>query len=129
MTDELKDIYVDYILEHYKHPRNFGEISNPDFTATDGNPYCGDVIRIDMKVEEGIIKDIKFKGSGCAISQAAASILTELMKGKPLDYAKEFTKDDMLDALGIPVGPARIKCALLAYTVLKAALKKDSENQ
>jgi len=79
-------------------------------------------VKIDIKVEDDIIKDIKFNGSGCAISQAAASILTELVKGKPLEFAKKFTKEDMLEALGIPIGPQRMKCALLAYTVMKKAI-------
>ena len=122
----MKEIYVDYIIEHSKHPRNFGEIENPDFSATDGNPYCGDIVKIDIKVEDEVIKDIKFNGSGCAISQAAASILTELVKGKSIEYAKKLTKDDMLEALGIPIGPQRMKCAMLAYVVLKKAL---GENQ
>ena len=101
----MKDIYVDFILDHYKNPRNFGEIENPDYSHADGNPLCGDVIKMDLKVKDGVIVDVKFKGQGCAISMAAASILTELIKGKPLEYAKNLTKDDIFDALGIPIGP------------------------
>jgi len=123
----MKEIYVDFILDHYKNPRNFGEIKDADFSHADGNPLCGDVIKMDLKVKEGIIVDVKFKGHGCAISMAAASILTELIKDKPLKFAKGLTKDDIFDALGIPIGPTRVKCALLALKVLQAALGELKE--
>ncbi len=116
------DIYVEHILDHYKNPRNRGTLENPDLTARDGNPLCGDEIRMDFKVKDGRIVDVKFSGHGCTISQASASILTEMIKGKPLDYVKQLKKDDLLEALGIPIGPTRLKCALLSLKVAKAAV-------
>lgn len=118
----MHDIYAEFILDHYKNPRNFGKIEDADISHEEGNPYCGDVIRIDLKLKDNVIEDVKFSGQGCTISMAAASILTEMIKGKSLDYVKQLTKEDMLEALGIPVGPVRIKCALLALKVLKAGL-------
>lgn len=123
----MKDIYIDFILDHYKNPRNFGDLPHPDFSHAEGNPLCGDVVKMDLQVKDGIIEDVKFRGHGCAISMAAASILTELIKGKSLDYAKSLTKDDIFDVLGIPIGPTRIKCALLALKVLQDALKDVEE--
>ena len=116
------DIYLEYILDHYKNPRNYGTLENPDISHEEGNPYCGDVIRFDLKIEDNKIVDVRFSGKGCTISQAAASILTGMIKGKDLDEVKKLTKEDMLEALGIPVGPTRIKCALLGLKVLKSGL-------
>jgi len=116
----LADLYREEILDHSRNPRNFGEIEEPDFTFEDSNPLCGDRIRIDVKVDNGIIADIKFSGRGCAISQAAASMLTEMVKGHAIDEIRELSAEDMLDELGIPISPARVKCALLGLKVLKS---------
>lgn len=116
----MADLYREQILDHYRHPRNSGTIENADISYEDTNPLCGDRIRIDVSVREGMIADIKFSGRGCAISQAAASILTEMVKGEPLDEVKEVTAQDVLDELAVPISPARIKCALLALKVLKS---------
>ena len=113
------DIYKDIILDYYRHPRNFGDIQDPDVRAKDSNPLCGDVIEMQLKIRDGKIEDLRFKGKGCAISQASASMLTEAAKGKTLDEIKVMSKANVLDLLGIDPGPTRIKCALLGLKVLK----------
>lgn len=119
------DIYREIILDHYRNPRNKGKIDNPDVVIHDSNPLCGDQIDIFLKVEEGQIKDIKFDGKGCAISQASASMLTEMVMDKPLTTAKDISKDEILENIGlINLGPARIKCALLSLKVLKMSMVK-----
>jgi nitrogen fixation NifU-like protein len=112
--------YREYILDHYKNPRNFGRLEAADISHEEENPLCGDVVGIDLKVEDGNIEDVRFHGRGCAISQASASLLTERLKGMSLEDAKQIGKDDVLDELGIEISPARIKCALLSLKVLKA---------
>lgn len=115
------DIYKELILDYYRHPKNFGKLEKYDISAHDTNPLCGDEVEMQIKVGEGNkIEDIRFSGKGCAISQASASMLTELAKGKQLDWVREVSKDDMLKLLGTPdLGPSRIKCALLGMKVLK----------
>ena len=116
------DIYREIILDHYKNPRNKGTLDPHDYTYEDVNPLCGDEIRMDVRVENDHVKEIAFSGRGCAVSQASASILTEMVEGKSLDEVKAITKDDLLDEIGIPVSPARMKCALLGLKVLKAGI-------
>lgn len=116
----MADIYREQILDHYRNPRNFGTIEDPDITYEDTNPLCGDRIRIDLRVRDGKIAEIKFSGRGCAISQAATSILTEIVEGQELDEVRGLSADDVLDELAIPISPARVKCALLGLKVLKA---------
>ena len=111
--------YREYILDHYKNPRNYGRLDNPDIAHEEDNPLCGDVVGMDFRVQEGVIEDIRFHGRGCAISQASASLLTERLKGMALDDAKKIDKNDVLGELGIQISPARIKCALLSLKVLK----------
>ncbi len=119
------DIYREIILDHYRNPRNKGKIDNPDVVIHDSNPLCGDQIDIYLKVVEGQIKDIKFDGKGCAISQASASMLTEMVMEKPLTTAKDISKDEVLENIGLTnLGPARIKCALLSLKVLKMGMVK-----
>ncbi len=113
------DIYKDIILDYYRHPRNFGDLPDPDVRSKDSNPLCGDVIEMQIRVRDGKIDDLRFKGRGCAISQASASMLTELAKGKTLDDIKALGKEDVLSMLGIDPGPTRIKCALLGLKVIK----------
>jgi len=113
------DIYKDIILDYYRNPRNFGDLPNPDVRTKDSNPLCGDIIEMQLKIKDARVEDIKFKGKGCAISQASASMLTEVVKGKTLDEVKAMGKKDVLDLLGIDPGPTRIKCALLGLKVLK----------
>ncbi|TMC96355.1 MAG: SUF system NifU family Fe-S cluster assembly protein [Chloroflexi bacterium] len=111
--------YREYILDHYKNPRNFGRLEKPDITHEEDNPLCGDVVGMDFKVTDGVIEDVRFHGRGCAISQASASLLTERLKGMALEDAKKIDKHDVLGELGIEISPARIKCALLSLKVLK----------
>jgi nitrogen fixation NifU-like protein len=114
------NIYEEDILDHYENPSNYGTLENPDISHEEDNPLCGDQIRIDLKVEDGMIADVRFSGHGCTISQAAASMLTEEIKGRPLEEVKKMTRDDILEMLGIPLGPVRLKCGLLPLKVLKA---------
>ena len=117
------DIYRAVILDHYRNPRNKGELPQADVSTHDSNPLCGDEIDIHLKVEQGKIKDIKFEGRGCAISQASASMLTEMVMDKPLTAVKDLVKDDILENIGLMnLGPARIKCALLSLKVLKMGM-------
>lgn len=118
----MEDLYREIILDHYENPRNYGELPDADISYEDDNPLCGDRIRIDLKVQDGRIVDVRFSGKGCAISQASASMLTERIKGATVEEARRLTRDDILEMLGIPLGPARIKCALLSLKVLKAGL-------
>ncbi len=118
----MEDLYREIILDHYENPRNYGELPDADISYEDDNPLCGDRIRIDLKVQDGRIVDVRFSGKGCAISQASASMLTERIKGVTVEEARRLTRDDILEMLGIPLGPARIKCALLSLKVLKAGL-------
>ena len=115
-------IYREIILEHYKNPSNRGTLDPCDFTYQDVNPLCGDEIRIDVRVEDNHISEIRFSGRGCAVSQASTSILTEMVDGRSLDEVKAIGRDELLDEIGIPVSPARMKCAMLGLKVLKAGL-------
>src|ERR671917_2017451 len=114
----MADLYREIILDHNRNPRNKGTLDPADYSYEDTNPLCGDEIRIDLRVEGDRVADVKFSGRGCAVSQASASILTEMIQDMPLDEVKALTKDDLLDELGIPVSPARMKCALLGLKVL-----------
>ncbi|MDQ6773379.1 MAG: SUF system NifU family Fe-S cluster assembly protein [Candidatus Dormibacteraeota bacterium] len=112
-------LYREYILDHYKNPRNFGRLENPDVSHEELNPLCGDVVGMDFKLRDGVIADVRFHGRGCAISQASASLLTERLHGMPLEEARQISKDDVLEELGIDISPARLRCALLSLKVLK----------
>jgi nitrogen fixation NifU-like protein len=118
----MDSLYKEIVLDHYKNPHNFGTLDPADYTAEDSNPLCGDQIRIDLNVEDGIVTDIKFQGRGCAVSMASASILTDMVMGQPLEEVRALTKDDLLEEIGIPVTPARLKCATLGLNVLKLSL-------
>jgi len=115
-------LYRDFILDHYRNPRNAGTLEQPDASFEDLNPLCGDKIRMDLKIRDGVVEDIKFKGRGCAISQASASLLTESIKGKKISEIDAIGKNDVLENLGISISAARLKCALLGLKVLKQAL-------
>jgi nitrogen fixation NifU-like protein len=118
----LDDFYRQNILDHYQNPRNFGTLDKPDISAEDSNPLCGDKIRIDLLVKNGTIEDVRFSGVGCSISRAAASMLTEEVKGKTLEEVKAIGRDEVLEMLGIELGPVRLKCALLALKTLKVGV-------
>lgn len=117
------DLYREYILDHYKNPRNFGRLEHATISHEEGNPLCGDVVGIDILLDkDNNVADVKFHGRGCAISQASASILTEKIKGMNIEQVKAITKDDLLEELGIEVSATRLKCALLSLKVLKAGI-------
>jgi len=116
------EIYRENILDHYKHPRNQGTLENPDITYEDANPLCGDVIRMDFKIKDGKIDEVRFSGHGCSISQAAASMLCEKVEGMSLEEAKKINREDVLEMLGIELGPVRMKCGMLALKTLKAGV-------
>lgn len=116
------DLYREVILDHYRNPRNYGSIDPADYSAHEVNPLCGDEIQMDLKLENGVVADVKFHGRGCAVSMASASILTEMVKGQPIEDVKALTKDDLLEEIGIPVSPARLKCALLGLKALKVGI-------
>ncbi len=117
----MDDFYRELILDHYKHPRNFGVLDPHDISYEDENPLCGDRIRIDLLLDaDQRVQDVRFSGQGCAISQASASLLTEEIKGKTLEELRQFDKAALLELLGIQLSPVRLKCALLALKVLKA---------
>jgi nitrogen fixation NifU-like protein len=116
------DLYRENILDHYKNPRHHGTLEAPDITYEDGNPLCGDKLRMDFRIRDGRIEDVAFSGHGCSISQASASMLCERVAGKSLDEVKQIGRDDVLEMLGIELGPVRLKCALLALKTLKAGV-------
>jgi nitrogen fixation NifU-like protein len=118
----LDDFYRQNILDHYQNPRNWGTIEKPDVSAEDSNPLCGDRIRIDLKIKDGAVEDVKFSGQGCSISRAAASMLTDEVRGKTLEEVKAMNRDTILEMLGIELGPVRLKCALLALKTLKVGV-------
>lgn len=119
----MDDLYREIIIEHYKSPLYRGELNPHDISFEDENPLCGDHIRIDLRVDgKGKVTDAAFSGHGCAISQASADLLLESVIGKNVDEIKHLTKQDVLDLLGIELGPVRLKCALLSLKVLKGGV-------
>ena len=121
-------MYRENILDHYKHPHNHGEIKNPDIKFTENNPLCGDVITVNLKLDDHKVEDIKFRGSGCAISQSAMSMLTDEIKGKTLEEVKNIKRENIISLLGIDVGPVRIKCAVLGLIAIKNGIKEFENN-
>lgn len=143
---ELSDLYQEVILDHNKNPRNFREIENADRTADGHNPLCGDALKLYLSMDADTVKDVAFKGSGCAISKASASMMTQVVKGKTREEAEilfdEFhkmvtgaldieTDENNLGKLKIFAGvlefPARVKCASLSWHTLHAALNNEAE--
>jgi nitrogen fixation NifU-like protein len=117
----VDDFYRDYILDHYRNPRNFGSLERADVEAEDLNPLCGDQIRMQLELEDGVVSDVRFSGRGCAISQASASMLTERVKGMKLADIAKLSKDVVLEDVGIGISATRMKCAMLGLRVLKSA--------
>ncbi len=119
----MDDLYREVIIERYKNPLYKGELEPCDIRFEDENPLCGDHIRIDLRVDDqNRVTEAAFSGHGCAISQASADLLLESIVGKTLDEVKALSKEDVLDLLGIELGPVRLKCALLSLKVLKAGV-------
>ncbi|GCE26780.1 iron-sulfur cluster scaffold-like protein [Dictyobacter alpinus] len=114
--------YREYILDHYRDPRNYGKLEHPDVHCEDSNPLCGDQLGMDLLIEDDRVTEVRFQGRGCAISQASASMLSEMIEGKTLEEVIALGKEDVLEALGIPISPARTKCAFLGLRVLHRGL-------
>lgn len=119
----MDDIYREELMEHYKNPQNRGFLEDASDETIQKNPLCGDVITMQLKVNEGKIEDIKFDGDACAVAVASSSILTDTLKGKTLQEAKKFNKDQLLDLLGVELTTSRIKCATLPLEALQNLLE------
>ncbi|MBC5829294.1 MAG: SUF system NifU family Fe-S cluster assembly protein [Candidatus Eremiobacteraeota bacterium] len=117
----MDELYKEYILDHYRTPRNFGHLDNPDAVAEDVNPLCGDEIRMELRLVDGKVTDVRFSGKGCAISQASASMLTESIRGESLEDIATMSNERVLENVGIGISPTRMKCAMLGLKVLKSA--------
>ncbi|MGA7476310.1 MAG: iron-sulfur cluster assembly scaffold protein [Thermoplasmata archaeon] len=124
----MYDMYQEVILQHYRTPKNFGPLPDANREGQESNPLCGDHITVRLKVDPGSekISEIRFEGDGCAISVASASMLTEKVAGLTVEQAGKLTRDDVLQLLGIPLSPVRIKCALTGYAALGRALHPES---
>ena len=119
----MDDLYRELIIDHYKNPQYRGHLDPNDIHFEDDNPLCGDHIEVTLRVDgDGKVTDGRFDGKGCAISQASADLLIESIIGKPMEDVKKLSKQDVLDLLGIELGPVRLKCALLSLKVLKAGV-------
>jgi nitrogen fixation NifU-like protein len=120
----MDNLYRDFILEHYRAPHNKGVLEPHDLHFADSNPTCGDELSMTFRLddEKAHVADVAFDGRGCAISQASASILTDELRGMTLAELRGIDPKDVLEALGVPIGPARLKCALLSYKVLQGAV-------
>jgi nitrogen fixation NifU-like protein len=119
----LSSVYSEIILDYYRHPRNKGTLDHPQISAKDSNPLCGDIIEMQLELDKNnSVKEVRFNGQGCAISQASASMLTELVKGKTLDDARKISKDEILSLIGGQLSAVRLKCALLSLKVLKTGV-------
>ncbi len=123
---EFDELYREVILDHYKNPRGHGVIEGPDAEAEGQNPLCGDEVAIFVAFgpDRETIEEVRFRGRGCAISQAATSMLTELVRGRSAAEVASMPREELLDEVGIPLTPIRLKCALLGLGVLKVALHR-----
>ena|SRR3989338_8385012 len=118
----MMDMYAETILDHYRRPHNHGALKDRNAEHKEYNPLCGDVIEIHLLIQNNKVKDARFTGRGCAISQAATSLLTDEIKGKSIDEIKRLNKKFVLDLLGVEISPARMKCALLGIKALKLTI-------
>jgi nitrogen fixation protein NifU and related proteins len=124
----MDDFYRENILDHYKNPRNAGHLEHPTTTADGVNPLCGDELSVELEIEGDTVQDVRFNGRGCAISQAAASMISDVVKGKTVAEVRALGSEDVLEELGIPLSPIRLKCALLSVNVLRVALGDASDD-
>jgi len=126
-VSEFDEFYREIILDHYKNPHNYGLLTDPDAQAEGQNPLCGDEVTVSLRfADDGeTIAEIGFEGRGCAISQAATSMLTDLVKGKTVSEAAALPKEALLGEVGIPLTPVRLKCAILGLGVVKVALNRS----
>jgi len=122
---EFDQLYREVILDHYRNPRSHGLLAEPDAQAEGQNPLCGDEVTVSLRFDGDTISEVGFEGRGCAISQAATSMLTELVEGKTADEVARMPKEQLLEEIGIPLTPVRLKCALLGLGVVKVALHKS----
>ena len=125
----MTSLYQEEILEHYRHPLHHGRLTHPTVTRAERNSSCGDELTFDLQIEDGKITDVAFVGEGCAISQATASMLTDELIGQPLNTVMQLSSDDIIELVHVPLGPTRLKCALLslqAVTTAIAEYKKES---
>ncbi len=120
----MDDLYRAEILEHYRHPHNFGTLEHPDVVQEGSNPLCGDRLTLMLRIDgHGHVEEVAFTGRGCAISQASASMLTDRIRGLPLAEVAKIGRQDVMDELGIEISPARLKCALLSVETLRRGLE------
>ncbi|MEX0940480.1 MAG: SUF system NifU family Fe-S cluster assembly protein [Candidatus Babeliales bacterium] len=117
------NLYREILMDHYRHPRNRGQLEKPDFSSGQFNPSCGDQVSFEGMVNNDIITQVKFTGKGCVISQASASLLSELIEGKSIEDALALNKEDMQKLIGMQLGPMRLKCALLPLEALQQGLQ------
>lgn len=119
----MPELYSDILLDHFRHPRNYGSLVEPDISNEQFNPLCGDRIRLELKLEQSKIREVRFKGDACAICTAAASLLTELVLEKQIAQLADITGDHLISALESDIKPARVQCALLPLQALREGLK------
>lgn len=123
----MSHLYREQILDHYGHPRNQGSLENPDISHERANPVCGDMVRLDIRLEDGKVSEVRFSGQGCVISMASASMFTEEIKGKTIAELKELDDHDVLQMLGVELGPSRFHCGVLPLRALQEGLKAWEE--
>jgi nitrogen fixation protein NifU and related proteins len=123
------DIYREELLDHVKHPRNFGSLEHPTVTTKNANPSCGDEMIMQLEVVDGIVRDVRFSGDSCAISKASASMLTQSIKGRSIAEVRQISTDDQLKLLGAELTPSRQHCALLSLETLKRALDQAGSTE
>jgi nitrogen fixation NifU-like protein len=126
----MSSLYTEIIQDAYRHPRHRGEIANPTHSQEGENPLCGDMLRVDLRIENGRIAEARFQGQGCAISQASAELLLDRIEHQPVSAIEELTREAVLEELGLPqIVPGRLKCALLAMSTLKEAIRSPQGSQ
>lgn len=122
MSDALEDFYDDHVLDHFECPYHKGHLACPSCTHSERNPICGDQLTLELQIADGKVQQAYFDGKGCAISQAAASMLCQHVEGRPVDELRQMPAKQMLDIIGVPLTPSRQKCGLLGFKVLKTML-------